>query len=161
MKNKNVGFLIIGVAVVIVIIILIFNTALKDIISATCSHGPSCGMYDSLRIQTWISLVIVGLVLVVGFFLIFSKPEEKIVIRKVKERVRKKKIDLSGLDKNEKKVVRLLQEDDGVVFQRDLMERLEIGKVGMTRLLDKLEAKQFIERKRRGMNNIVVLKNGK
>lgn len=161
MKNKNVGFLIIGVAVVIVIIILIFNTALKDIIGATCSHGPSCGMYDSLRIQTWISLVIVGLVLVVGFFLIFSKPEEKIVIRKVKERVRKKKIDLSGLDKNEKKVVRLLQEDDGVVFQRDLMERLEIGKVGMTRLLDKLEAKQFIERKRRGMNNIVVLKNGK
>jgi len=32
------------------------------------------------------------------------------------------------------------------------------GKVGLTRLLDKLEAKQIIERKRRGMNNIVMLK---
>jgi len=35
---------------------------------------------------------------------------------------------------------------------------LGIGKVGLTRLLDKLEAKQLIERKRRGMNNIVLLK---
>jgi len=39
------------------------------------------------------------------------------------------------------------------------MEKLGIGKVGITRLLDKLEAKQIIERKRRGMSNIVVLKN--
>jgi uncharacterized membrane protein len=38
------------------------------------------------------------------------------------------------------------------------MEKLGIGKVGITRLLDKLEAKQLIERKRRGMNNVVVLR---
>ena len=38
------------------------------------------------------------------------------------------------------------------------MEKLDIGKVKTTRLLDKLEAKQLIERKRRGMNNIVVLR---
>ena len=44
------------------------------------------------------------------------------------------------------------------MFQRDLMEKLEIGKVKTTRLLDKLESKQIIERKRRGMNNIIVLK---
>jgi len=40
-----------------------------------------------------------------------------------------------------------------------LMEELDVGKVKMTRMMDKLEAKQIIERKRRGMNNIVVLKN--
>ena len=45
------------------------------------------------------------------------------------------------------------------MFQSALMEKIDIGKVKMTRLLDKLEAKQFIERKRRGMNNIVVLKD--
>ncbi len=53
----------------------------------------------------------------------------------------------------------LLIEEGKAMFQADLMEKLEIGKVGMTRLLDKLEAKQFIERKRRGMNNIVVVKD--
>ena len=39
------------------------------------------------------------------------------------------------------------------------MEKLEIRKVKATRLLDKLEAKQLIERKRRGLNNIVILKD--
>ena len=67
--------------------------------------------------------------------------------------------DLTGLDKDEKQVIKLLQEESGAMFQRTLMEKLEIGKVKMTRLLDKLEAKQIIERKRRGMNNIVVLRN--
>ena len=63
------------------------------------------------------------------------------------------------MDDKEKQAIRLLQEDGKAMFQADLMEKLEIGKVGTTRLLDKLEAKQFIERKRRGMNNIVVLKD--
>ena len=50
-------------------------------------------------------------------------------------------------------------QENNAVFQADLMEKLQIGKVKTTRLLDKLEAKQIIERKRRGMNNIVVLKD--
>ena len=78
-------------------------------------------------------------------------------MRKIKER--KKKIDFSNIDKDEKKIVDLLLQEDNAMFQADLMEKLGIGKVKTTRILDKLEAKQIIERKRRGMNNIVVLKN--
>ena len=59
----------------------------------------------------------------------------------------------------EKEVVDLLLKEGNAMFQADLMEKLNIGKVGVTRLLDRLEAKQIIERKRRGMNNIVVLKD--
>ena len=71
---------------------------------------------------------------------------------------KKKKLDLGGLDKKEKDLVKLLQKENGGMFQADLMEKMEIGKVKTTRLLDKLEAKQIVERKRRGMNNFVVLK---
>ena len=78
-------------------------------------------------------------------------------MRKIKER--KKKIDFSNIDKDEKKIVDLLLQEDNAMFQADLMEKLGIGKVKTTRILDKLEAKQIIERKRRGMNNIVILKN--
>ena len=87
----------------------------------------------------------------------FTKPKEKIIIKKVKER--KKKLKLDGLDRDEKKVINLLIKENKAMFQKDLMEKLEIGKVKTTRLLDKLEAKQFVERKRRGMNNIVVLRD--
>ena len=155
MRNKSVGFLVSGIALVIALIVWIFNVGLKKIVSQTCTHGPSCSMYDTISMQTWISLGIAALVLVIGIFLIFAKENEKIVIRKFRER--QKKLNVEGLDKDEKHVVTLLQQENGAMFQSSLMENMEIGKVKATRLLDKLEAKQLIERKRRGMNNIVVL----
>ena len=160
MKNKNVGFLVIGISIVIASIILIFNVGMKNIVGESCGHGSSCTMYNTIATQTEISLAIAGLIFVIGLFLILSKEEviEKIVIKKVKEKI-EKKLDLSDLDKDEKQVISILQEENGAIFQRTLMERLEIGKIKMTRLLDKLEAKQFVERKRRGMHNIVVLLN--
>jgi len=154
MNNKNVGWLIVGISIFIFIIIGIFNFGIKDIIGATCSHGDTCGMYDSVKIQTWISLAIAFVVLVIGLFLAFSKKEIKIITKKQP----KKKLNLQGLDKKEFELVRLVEKENGAMFQSTLMETLGIGKVGMTRMLDKLEAKQIIERKRRGMNNIVVLK---
>jgi uncharacterized membrane protein len=157
MENKQVGFLVIGIAIVIGIIIWIFNTAMTTIVGQTCSHGPSCTMYDTIRTQTWLSLSIAGIVLIIGIFIMFLKPKEKIIVKTLKEK--KKKLNLEGLDSQEKKVIEILQEENGTIFQATLMEKLEIGKVGMTRLLDKLEAKQFIERKRRGMNNVIVLRS--
>jgi uncharacterized membrane protein len=157
MENKNVGMLIIGIAVVMVIIVLIFSSAVGNILGDACSHGNECTMYQGLRVQTLLSLSIVAIIFVIGFIIMCSKPKEKIVIKKVKEP--KKKLDLSNLDKDERKVVDLLIEEGKAMFQADLMEKLEIGKVKTTRLLDKLEAKQLVERKRRGMNNIVVLKD--
>ena len=113
-------------------------------------------MYSNLKVQTGISLSIVAIVFVIGLFLLFSKPKERIVVKTIKEK--RKKLNLDGLDKKEKELVDLLQKENGGIFQADLMEKLSIGKVGITRLLDKLEAKQLIERKRRGMNNFVVLR---
>jgi len=155
MENKHVGWLIVGIAVVIGIIILIFNMGLKNIVGQTCTHGPSCTMFDTIAIQTDISLAIAGVILVIGLVIMFTKPKERIVVKKIKEK--KKKLDLKGLNVKEKEVVEMLQKE-GAVFQRTMMEKLEIGKVGMTRILDKLESKEIIERKRRGMNNIVVLR---
>jgi uncharacterized membrane protein len=156
MENKTVGWIIVGIAVIVGIIALIFNIGLKKIVGETCNHGPTCSMYDTIAVQTWISLAIVGIILIIGIVLMFIKPKEKIVIKKIKEK--KAKIDFSKLDKDEKKVIDLLLNEGNAVFQASLMEKLGIGKVKATRLLDKLEAKQLIERKRRGMNNIVVLK---
>lgn len=155
MKNSNVGFLVVGISLLIFLMVGMFNFALKGIVSETCSHGPTCTMYDTISIQTGISLLIAGFILLLGIFLIFAKPEERVIIKKIKDK--KKIINLSGLNALEKKAVKLVQENGGI-FQADLMEKLGVGKVGLTRLLDKLEAKQIVERKRRGMNNFVVLK---
>lgn len=158
MENKHVGWLILAIGVVMGIMVLMFDNILKNSIGATCSMGPSCGMYSNVNIQTWMSLAIVAIILIIGVVIMLTKPKETIVIKKVKEKIKKEKLDLSKLDKDEKAVIKLLQKENAI-FQKTLMETLNIGKVKTTRLLDKLEAKQFIERKRRGMNNVVVLKH--
>jgi uncharacterized membrane protein len=157
MENKNVGWLIIGIFIIIEIIILLFNFGINSFLDQTCSHGASCTMYETLKLQTYLSHTIAGIILIIGLFLIFTK--EKIIIKKIKEKSKKKKIDISNLNEKEKEVIRILQKENGGIFQADLKEKLKIGKVGLTRLLDKLESKELIERKRRGMNNFVILKN--
>ena len=161
MENKHVGFQILGISAVLIFIIFLFQNALQNIVSASCNldieHAVSCPLNQTLRQQTYLSLGIVGILLSIGTVLIFTKAKERIVVKKIKEK--KKKFDLNGLDSKEKEVIKILEEGNGTIFQADLKEKISVGKVGLTRLLDKLEAKQFIERKRRGMNNIVVLRD--
>ncbi|MBT3405065.1 hypothetical protein HN832_04035 [archaeon] len=155
MENKNVGWLIVGISGVMGAMVWIFNNLIKANLDISCSHGPTCGMYTNANIQTWISLSIVAVILIIGLVIMNTKPREKIKYKIVKEK--KKPIELKGLNVREKQAIEMLQKEGGM-FQKTLMEELGIGKVGMTRLLDKLEAREIVERKRRGMNNFVVLK---
>jgi len=159
MKNKNVGFLIIGIAFIMGSLVLLFNLGMQNIVTQSCGHGDTCPMYGTIVFQTYIGLGLTALVIFIGLFLIFATPEEKIVIKRVKDKEKKKKLNLDGLDSDEKKIVSLLQKENGGMFQSTLMEQLDLGKVKVTRLLDKLESKELIERKRRGMNNFVVLRS--
>lgn len=162
MENKRVGWLIVGIGILMSFIVFIFNMALNRIVGDTCTHGSSCSMYDTIAIQTWVSVAIILAIFGIGIYIMLSKPEEKTihktVVKRIKEKKKEKKIDLKELNEKERKAIKIIQEERGI-FQKELMERLEIGKVGMTRLLDKLEAKDLIERKRRGMNNFVMLKH--
>ena len=63
-----------------------------------------------------------------------------------------------NLSEEENKIINILKENDGSIFQSDLVEKTEFSKVKITRILDVLEGKKVIERKRRGMTNIVILK---
>jgi len=160
MKNKNVGYLIVGISIVIGIIVLIFNFGLRDIVTQSCGHDSQCPMYGTIAIQTWISLAIAGLILVIGLFLIFAKEPERIVIKKKRVEVEKKRkpINYSELNRDEKVVVKIIEEADDTIFQSDLVEKSEFSKVKVSRILDRLEGRQILERKRRGMTNVVVLK---
>ncbi|MFA5855821.1 MAG: MarR family transcriptional regulator [Candidatus Pacearchaeota archaeon] len=162
MKNRNVGFLIAGIALVLMLIIFMFNQALKSIVSETCSHGPSCTMYTTISTQTYISLAITGFVLLIGIFFIFSKENEKLVIKRIKPLgdISPKKFNkesLKGLSIDEKRIMDLILNNKGSIYQSEIVSKLNLNKVKVTRLLDSLESQAFIERKRRGMTNIVML----
>ena len=65
---------------------------------------------------------------------------------------------MKKLDAEEQKIIRLLEEKEGSTYQSDLIKETGHSKVKITRILDKLESKGILEKKRRGMTNIVVLK---
>lgn len=170
MKNRVVGFLVIGVAALIGFIIYSFNVALYDIINTACSHGSSCPMWGTLEFQTNVSLAIMVFVVIIGLYLIFFGKEER-VITKVKTVKLKQQIDPKNITKdNYRKILDELSDDDrvvfekiveakGSVFQSELVSETGLNKVKVTRILDRLGGRNLIERKRRGMTNIVVLKH--
>lgn len=63
------------------------------------------------------------------------------------------------LTREEKKLYELVGQANGAIFQADLVEKSNFSKVKVSRILDKLEGRGLIERRRRGMTNIVILKN--
>jgi len=167
MRNRIVGFLILGIAALIGFIIFSFNTAMTNIVNTSCSHGLSCPMWGTISFQTNISTVIMAFIIIIGLYLIFFGREEKIVtkIKTIKPQIEAKitkgnyqKI-MSNLNKDEKIVLKNIIEAEGSIFQSDLVNKTGLNKVKVTRVLDKLEGKGLIERKRRGMSNAVILKH--
>ncbi len=163
MENKNVGYLILGISVLFIFVIFLFNNAMKNIIEQGCpliaEHGGAfCPAYGTINQQTYLSLAIVGILIIVALFLVFSRQSEKIIIKKIKEKLIRKEINMNELSREEKQIYELINESKAV-FQSDIIEKLSINKAKVTRVLDKLENKGLIERKRRGLTNVVVLKD--
>ena len=57
-----------------------------------------------------------------------------------------------------KRGVAFINGGNGSVYQSDIMKKTGFSKVKVSRVLDKLEQKGLLERKRRGMTNLVVAK---
>jgi len=165
MKNRLVGILIVIIAVLIGFIIFSFNRALTDIVNTACSHGSSCPMWGTIDFQTNVSFGIMVFVVIIGVYLIFFGKEEKIVT-KFKRITRETKITkesykkiLSSLKGDEKIVLGKIIQAEGTIFQSDIVDKTRFPKAKVTRILDKLEGKGIIERRRRGMTNVVILKH--
>ena len=160
MENKHVGWLLIGIAVCIAIIIIIFSSTAKDVLVASCPlvhQGTECPAYKTITLQTTLAIAVLAIVVLIGIFLIFSKPREKVIMKYIEKKARKKEISTLGFTADEKKVLHFIMEQRAI-FQAELIEKTSIGKVKMSRILDMLEGKGIVERKRRGMNNVVVMK---
>ena len=162
MNNKHVGYLVIGVAVFFFFIVMSFNNALSEIVDETCTHGDVCPMQTTLKTQKVVSYSLMALLVALGVFLLFFMKDAPPPILEIREKQslgeKEKKEKLNNLIGDEKKIMEVLLREEGSVYQSDLIKETHLTKVKVSRVLDKLEGKGLIERKRRGMTNIIVLK---
>ena len=86
MKDKIVGYYTFGIALVLIVIIFLFNSALNSIMAESCDNhgGALCPMYQTINQQTYLALSIVGVLIMFGLVMIFSALESKIIIKKIK-----------------------------------------------------------------------------
>jgi|WetSurMetagenome_2_1015567.scaffolds.fasta_scaffold1023461_1 uncharacterized membrane protein len=167
MRNRIVGFLVIGIALLIGFIIFSFNQAMVTIVSTSCSHGTSCPMWGTIEFQTDMSIAIMIIIAIIGLYLVFFGREEIRItkFKTIRQQIEPKKITrenyqkiMDGLTKEERTILERLIDSKGTSFQSDIVEKTGFGKVKVTRILDRLEGKGLIERRRRGMTNVIVLK---
>ncbi len=164
LNQKTVGSLLVGFSLILLFILIWVKVNVDTEQSFLCKvvedrpdlTMDQCPAHDSNT--SWLLLAGFGiafLVLVSGFYMLFAT--QKIEAASAKKEKREE-IDLSDFNEEEKKIYKLLQLNQGSMYQSDLIKETGLTKVKMSRLLDKLEGKGFIDRKRRGMTNIVVLK---
>lgn len=161
MENRKVGYLIIAIAALIGFIVYSFNATLAGIVATSCSHGSECPMYGNLNFQTNTSLGIIFFIMVVGLYLVFYGNDDAARALPNKNSFDRESYsdDLEKLSTSERKVFELVLDDKGSIFQSSIVEKTGMTKVKISRVLDRLEGKGLIERKRRGMTNVVVLRH--
>jgi hypothetical protein len=62
------------------------------------------------------------------------------------------------VNSDEKEIVKLIIAEGGTMFQGQLVEKSGYSKSKVSLVLDRLEARNIVERRRRGMSNVIVLK---
>ena len=157
-NQRKLGYILIGFAVLLGIVLIFVKTNVdkqEAFLCDTIHSNPSlnlgqCPAHNSPN--SWLILVAFG----VAFIILVSG--SYMVLLPVRKEEDFKKIDISKLDEEEKDVYDLLKKNEGSLYQSDLIKETEFSKVRITRILDKMASKGIIERKRRGMTNIVILK---
>ena len=86
-----------------------------------------------------------------------AKDKEREIKDIIKEKLKPKVYDLSELREEEVTIFNMIKEQ-GAIFQADVIEKSGFGKAKISRIVDRLEGKSLVERKRRGMTNVIVLK---
>jgi hypothetical protein len=156
---KKVGILLILFSIVLFAAIyfitsLIINLRLE--LHKTCPLPPeSCPYKGSVPTEVLAAFVINAAMGVLGVSLIMISYRSEKVNAKDKTKINE---SIKSLQNDERKVYDLIVNADGFMFQNDLIDKTGYSKVKISRILDKLEIKGIIERRRRGMSNIVVLK---
>ena len=106
-----------------------------------------------ILIMSSITIAISGMYLL--FFDSVEKPAGELVLEERKKRWEQ---IVKTLKEDQQKIYKAIIDSDGIINQSELVEKTGISKSNVSRALDLLESRGLIEKRRRGMGNVVLLK---
>lgn len=165
LDRKTIGKILIVVSLLLLTLLTLVKLSLDSQNAFMCQiveSDPNLDMADCPahnNPNSWFIIVAFAISFVIffiGVYLLISPDEKKGTT--VEKRKGFGKLDLSKLSEDERKIYKFLSENNGSRYQSDLMKLTGFSKVKLSRILDRMENKDVLERKRRGMANLVVLK---
>lgn len=156
-NTRYLGVVLIILSVILFLIMYNFSQTMLEIIDSgelgSCQSYEVCPHVMILN-QAYLGYFLALVIFIVGVFLLIfgGKPE------KVEGNKRKWESVLKTLTGDERDIYEKIVASEGVIFQSELVEQTGFPKAKVSRILDKMEARGLLERKRRGMANVVVLK---
>ena len=161
LNHKSIGSLLIAFALILLFVLVVvkINTDKEEaFLCSMVEESPTltmeqCPAHESY--SSWLLLAafaISFLVLGAGLYMIL------LPIKKEQSEEPFTEIDPAQLSEEEKKIYGFVKLNQGSMYQSDIIKQTELSKVKVSRILDRMEGKGILERKRRGMTNIVILK---
>lgn len=156
----------VGIVLIIlsIFLFLLINYYTKNLLAVNAELHKGCNLPEevcpfkrSIPFESYVGYSLSGIVGLLGLFLSFSKVETEKIPTKERLKLRQTVKSLQG---DEQKIYKMIVDADGSIFQNDLVTKTGYSKVKVSRILDRLEAKGIVERRRRGMANIVLTKYG-
>ena len=148
--RKQYGIVLIAISIFLFFVITAFTlhiVQLNQYLHEDCNLPENiCPFNTSMPSESIIGYVIDVALGIFGLYMFFTGPRAESV----------KQVSTKGLEPDDKKLLDLVSAQ-GAIFQSELVEKSGLNKVKVTRILDKLEARGLVERKRRGMTNVVIL----
>jgi len=167
-RNKAMMGVVAVLLLLFVAAIFFYNRTLNDLAASSCTEDASiCPHAKVVGTQNLVIAVLVVVIAIMAGWLLynayFAKPPAPAEAAPAEQGAKaspakKRKIAATELDSDEAKVVAIINEGSGSVYQSDILKKTGFSKVKVSRLLDRLEQKGLLERKRRGMTNLVVAK---
>ncbi len=155
LNKKQAGIIVLLFSLAFLLIMIMITLEFKKLdafLHQDCSLPEEVCPFNTLVPgQSIAGFVLTALIAAFGVYLYTSR-EEKPAPQHNAPKI------LKTLQGDEKKVYEEIAKSGNLVFQNELIEKTGFSKVKVTRILDRLEAKHLVERRRRGMSNIVVIK---
>ena len=156
-NTKQIGILIIMVSIAILFAMIPLSFKVAEAGMSQCVHAANaaCSITGHIPLESYVAFASIIILAGAGAFLMFKVQRYDKLGKEMLQKIMENEKKLKG---NEKALYQIIADSSGALFQSDIVEKSGFGKVKVTRILDKLEAKGLIERRRRGMTNMILLK---
>ena len=167
METKKLGFLIVGMSIVLGFIMFSYmNQLALQGQQLRCNPTQECKQINSLFGLSHITVGFLSFIFALGFYLLFFDRSAQEVLQEdgaaqkneEKARIKSSKFDLllRPLDDNEKRVLIAIKEQNGIT-QATLRYRANLSKAKISQVLTDFEKKNLISRKAKGKTYQVFL----